>query len=502
MARSRKMPRAIEVLVAAVLVLVIALVWIMALREDERRGLLAEYEAFRASAGLAEELRRDPEAVLSEDTRILGYGLYDLSGAAVRRMGSAPERLDALPDLEPYSGEAESAAFPGGIDTRISDKGKSYILYRFLGPQSVARGMMQQGTGSGSGRGMGMGWRWQTMPGQTVPGQVLPGQSSVDGQGSLPSTAGQAGQAVTGQAGQAGQAYQLWMEYDVAGALAERTLDIVVAIAVTLVVVALYLVLLSLFRRNERFRDREAATRELIQLGEAARTLVHEIKNPLGILRIQNAGIRKKAADLSTGTDAAASGATIVESTGLVDREISRLADLADRIREFLKTGNGTVEQVDLGEFVAGFAARYAMLGHSDGLTLSLPEHCAGAFVRIDPERLTLALDNLVRNAREANAEAGKADTPVRLSLARKGKEWVIAVSDSGKGIPPEDAPRIFEPFFTTKEKGSGIGLALAKRIAENAGGDLKFESIRQSGSVFEFSLPAARDGKAGVVHI
>jgi signal transduction histidine kinase len=77
------------------------------------------------------------------------------------------------------------------------------------------------------------------------------------------------------------------------------------------------------------------------------------------------------------------------------------------------------------------------------------------------------------------------------VELGRRGKKWEIEVLDRGSGIPPEIAPRVFEPFFTTKERGSGIGLALARRIVEEAGGTLSYRGRLGGGSIFTIALPA-----------
>ena len=79
----------------------------------------------------------------------------------------------------------------------------------------------------------------------------------------------------------------------------------------------------------------------------------------------------------------------------------------------------------------------------------------------------------------------------ITLRLFRRDSYWVIAVADNGRGIPPEQSKRLFDPFFTTKEKGSGIGLALAKRLVESFGAMLSYEgSDGGRGAVFSISLP------------
>ncbi|MBL8968696.1 MAG: HAMP domain-containing protein [Spirochaetaceae bacterium] len=96
---------------------------------------------------------------------------------------------------------------------------------------------------------------------------------------------------------------------------------------------------------------------------------------------------------------------------------------------------------------------------------------------------------NLIDNAAQALESGGE----ISVSAAREGDRVLVAVADTGKGIPEEHRGRIFEPFFTTKPRGAGrgLGLCVAKRIVESNGGDIRFRT-GPGGTVFEVSLPAA----------
>ena len=107
------------------------------------------------------------------------------------------------------------------------------------------------------------------------------------------------------------------------------------------------------------------------------------------------------------------------------------------------------------------------------GLTLDLDG--ATPPVRADRRLLERALVNLIENALQAVGEAGE----IRVSLRARdeGRRVEIEVRDSGPGVAPEARDRIFEPFFSTKTSGSGLGLALVKKIAEDHGGGVRLES-------------------------
>ena len=101
---------------------------------------------------------------------------------------------------------------------------------------------------------------------------------------------------------------------------------------------------------------------------------------------------------------------------------------------------------------------------------------------------------NLLENALQAVGERGW----IRVALrADGGRRVVIEVRDSGPGVDPEIRDRIFEPFFSTKTSGSGLGLALVKKIAEDHGGGVALESGGREGTRAILWLPAETEARA-----
>lgn len=454
---------------ALVLGLVLGLVWGLAMREKNIRGLYIEYEAYRASAALLEALRQDPTLV-PDDSRILGFGVYSPEGEVIHRTGSAPSSI------------AKGMATTDSI--RISRRSLSIVLERPLGPEAPDRPGM---------RGM-LGQQGQLpQAGQ----QAIPEMQRQQGlhpmygqQRRLMQEQFQPGPLAAGQ-----QPGSLWLEYGLGGYSRVQLVIFAAAGAATLALLGLYALLLVLYRKNSDLRERELRNRELVQLGEAARTLVHEIKNPLGVIRVQAAALRR--------LEPATAVAKAVEKADSIEEEVLRLAGLADRIRSFLKGGEGEPRELELAPWLRSFASRY-----SSGSALAVGGLAEGAYSRIDPERLSQAMDNLVANAFEAASEGFKPEISLvpakghRVAQRATGRgdprrsvgfAWEIVVADRGRGVPAELVERIFEPFFTTKEKGSGIGLSLARRIARAAGGDLVYRPRPEGGSIFALTLPASR---------
>jgi len=235
---------------------------------------------------------------------------------------------------------------------------------------------------------------------------------------------------------------------------------------VPLALLGVGVLLAFLYRRNSQYRRRLAEQAELARLGEASRTLSHEIKNPLSAIRIQT-GLLKK---------------TLPEERRaelrIIEEEIQRLALLTDRVGDFLRDPRGQPQELDLEAFVKELALRY------DRRLRYSPQGGEALRVRVDPQRLRSVLENLINNALESG------DGEVEVVCAGQKNRAEVAVLDRGAGIPAEIRAKVFEPFFTSKAKGSGIGLAIARRFVEAAGGQLSLESRTGGGTAARVLLP------------
>ena len=227
-----------------------------------------------------------------------------------------------------------------------------------------------------------------------------------------------------------------------------------------------------LMRSNARFRRRLDAQRQLVELGEAARTLTHEIKNPLSAIRLKTAILRR-----TTGTDA-------VADLQVIDDEVGRLAVLADRVSDFIRDPAGNREPIDLGPLLDALTERHP--------ALEVQRPAAPLMVRFDRERLRSVLDNLVRNAVESTVDS----SPVEVAAQSGARQVTVRVLDRGIGIAPGHRERVFDPFFTTKPKGSGIGLAICRRFVQAAGGTLELSPRPGGGTEAVVTLPQVADAR------
>ncbi len=197
---------------------------------------------------------------------------------------------------------------------------------------------------------------------------------------------------------------------------------------------------------------------------EAAKAIAHDIKNPLTPIRLSAERLlRPPRAEEPGRTEEAA--ATILRQVGILTERIGRLGRFSDPARLPRALDGSRVIQL-LREIQSDFSGNLAIRVEVD-----VPETLPA--VAVDGESLRDALSNLVVNSVEAIGSRGGT---VRLSATVEetgGRPLVITCSDDGPGVGQDDLDRIFEPSFSTKSRGSGMGLAAARRTVESAGGSV-----------------------------
>lgn len=270
-------------------------------------------------------------------------------------------------------------------------------------------------------------------------------------------------------------------------------------------VLAVTALLFALFRKAlDDWHAEAERTRRLALLGEMAASVAHEIKNPLsslkGALQYLQEERRTQARPAGDADPAAAAHAARVDSFfAIMAEEIERLNRLATDFQYFTRPVEIRGQRVAVNPLVAATVA-LLVPGLPAGIAVRQELDPAGPEVEADPELLRQALINLIKNAAEAQPEGGEVRVATRRAAATgtgagaTGPALVeIEVADRGVGIEPEDLGRIGEPLYTTKRRGSGLGLAVVKRVVEAHRGRLDVESRAGQGSRFLLRLPAAR---------
>ncbi|MFO0652124.1 MAG: ATP-binding protein [Polyangiales bacterium] len=237
--------------------------------------------------------------------------------------------------------------------------------------------------------------------------------------------------------------------------------------------------LLDLRAAQARLIERE----RLAALGEVAAVVAHEVRNPLAVIFNAVSALRRLSSPREA--DATLMIDTIREEADRLNQIVGDLLDFARPVSPNLR--DEPLEALVRGAVSAGFAR---VSGGEESAVMARVDVAAGLPPgRLDGRLMRQALVNLVVNALEAMPSGGE----LSVSVAMEGDHRAaIAVRDTGQGMSDEVKARIFEPFFTTRAAGTGLGLAVVKRIVEAHGGELRVESAKGRGTTFTVVVPTA----------
>ena len=235
-------------------------------------------------------------------------------------------------------------------------------------------------------------------------------------------------------------------------------------------------------KRELAAQEKEAAWREM------ARQVAHEIKNPLTPMKLSLQFLQKAIAERRPNAEE-----LISRISQTLITQIDVLSDIATSFSTFTNLPTMRPERLDVAAVLRRCAGLHQPDADDGTLALHLPPDAeTGRYlVYADENLLVRTFNNLLINARQAVPE-GRAPH-INVSLEALGTGSVrVAIRDNGAGIAEEVREKIFVPNFTTKASGSGIGLAVAKRGIESAGGKIWFETEVGAGTDFFIELPLA----------
>ncbi|HEY9259886.1 ATP-binding protein, partial [Chitinophaga sp.] len=221
--------------------------------------------------------------------------------------------------------------------------------------------------------------------------------------------------------------------------------------------------------------EREGAWREM------ARQVAHEIKNPLTPMKLSIQYLQRAIAGDSPNVKELSRNVA-----GTLVEQIEHLSNIASDFSAFARIGEPNNEIVLINEVMHSLTSLYQ--GHEDcEVTYIQPEQ--DFYVFADKTQMNRLFTNLLLNAIQAIPDDRKGQIVARLQ-ATADHYVIISVSDNGEGISTEVQSRIFVPNFTTKSSGTGLGLAMCKNIAEQARGEIWFETKLNEGTTFYVKLP------------
>ena len=207
--------------------------------------------------------------------------------------------------------------------------------------------------------------------------------------------------------------------------------------------------------------------------------IAHEVRNPLGGMSLFVELLRE---DLAQDENAS-------KHLARISAELDYLTRVVNDFLDFARKRGLEIESIDIAEECEQLSDLLAADMAQKKLSMRVDLDDGVEKIFADRERLRQALLNLLRNAIQASAEEGE----INLSFSREGGDCVISIADQGKGIPEDRREKIFEPFYTNRQKGTGLGLALVKKIVDAHGGHISFSTETGAGTTFTIRLPEAR---------
>jgi signal transduction histidine kinase len=241
-------------------------------------------------------------------------------------------------------------------------------------------------------------------------------------------------------------------------------------------------------REKSAFEELRKTQQQLIQseklaaLGQLSARVAHEVNNPLGIIKnyvelmaIETEGDNKPH-----------------EYAGIVREEVDRIARIVRQLLDFYRPDSGEEVRTNLKDVIEETLLLMSVQLNNKGLKLCREFSAENPFVLASPEQLKQVLLNLLMNSRDFTPKGGC----ITVSLENEGDDLLIAIRDTGPGIPEDDSEAVFEPFFTTRTgaDGTGLGLAVCKSISEKYNGSISASNLESGGAEFVVRLPTVAE--------
>lgn len=218
--------------------------------------------------------------------------------------------------------------------------------------------------------------------------------------------------------------------------------------------------------------------RALTAVGQMTAQIAHEIKNPLGSIRFAAEFLKRQPGN---------GEASDVSTIQVIERSVDHLAAIVAELSEFGRPKQLNRHELRLNELLDEILPMVADRLNEKNMEVVKRYGRNIPSAKYDATELKKLFLNLIINAIEASAPGGI----IELATNANGDgEVLVGIMDHGSGMEPETLERLFEPFYTTKAKGTGLGMAIAKQIAELHGGDLTIASRVGQGTVATVRLP------------
>lgn len=213
--------------------------------------------------------------------------------------------------------------------------------------------------------------------------------------------------------------------------------------------------------------------------GEVAKRLAHEIRNPLTPIQLSAERLAMKLEPKLIGVDVD----ILRRSTDTIIKQVTALKGMVDAFRDYARAPQMRMTQLDVNQVIREVLTLYES---NPALVVELTEEPLP--IMGDAALLRQVLHNLLQNAQDAVVDVLK--PMIHISSKRTDQNVEVCVFDNGPGFSTEVLPRAFEPYVTSKAKGTGLGLAVVKKIVEEHHGTITLYNVKQQGACIQMTLP------------
>jgi nitrogen fixation/metabolism regulation signal transduction histidine kinase len=220
--------------------------------------------------------------------------------------------------------------------------------------------------------------------------------------------------------------------------------------------------------------------------GEVARRLAHEIKNPLTPIQLSAERLERRL----IGKLDAADEVVLAKSVKTIVDQVDAMKRLVNEFRDYARLPSAELKPLQLNELITDVMALYATepLDTTPRTKVMAELDPACPAILGDEQQLRQVIHNLLQNAQDACELRGDAASPARVQVRtewRPARQRVrLTVTDSGPGFAPHILQRAFEPYVTTKAKGTGLGLAVVKKIADEHAARIEMGNLLEEGDI------------------
>jgi nitrogen fixation/metabolism regulation signal transduction histidine kinase len=219
-----------------------------------------------------------------------------------------------------------------------------------------------------------------------------------------------------------------------------------------------------------------------IAWGEVARRLAHEIKNPLTPIQLSAERLQMKLQDKLSEADVA----ILNKSTSTIVNQVTSMKRMVDDFRDYARTPPAVLSPLNLSALIDDVLHLYMAGDGRDAIHLNLSTNLPA--VMGDATQLRQVIHNLLQNAQDAVADNVKTDVPARIDVVTEIVRYTsadktdrsavrLSIIDNGGGFSSKILARAFEPYATSKPKGTGLGLAMVKKIIDEHGGRIDIQN-------------------------